>query len=46
MLANFEKYLKNPKKNIIKNLFNCEPNKRMKIENERKMIKVFNKQKK
>ena len=46
MLADFEKYLKNPKKNILKNIFNYEFNKRMNITNEKKMMKVFNKLKK
>ena len=46
MLADFEKYLKNPKKNILKNILNYEFNKRMNITNEKKMMKVFNKLKK
>ena len=46
MLADFENYLKKPKKNILKNILYFEPNKRMNITNEKKMIKVFNNLKK
>ena len=45
-VADLEKYLKNPKKNILKNIFNYEINKRMNVTNEKKMMKVFNRLKK